>query len=142
MDGGLTRSLFVAQHGFYAKSRLSSLESLSFGKRHSRRSRSLCCKPANAYDLWQRAFCWYNVWRATFSASIRTGVVKTFRCPHEINQNDTRYRVDSPWFRPRTDVQRIFVRFDWVDGFRHWNCLLYTSPSPRDGLLSRMPSSA
>ena len=26
------------------------------------------------------------------------------------------------------------------DNFR--NCLLYTSPSPRDGLLSRMPSSA
>ena len=26
---------------------------------------------------------------------------------------------------------------------RHYNtCLLYTSPSPRDGLLSRMPSSA
>ena len=23
-----------------------------------------------------------------------------------------------------------------------WVCLLYTSPSPRDGLLSRMPSSA
>ena len=26
--------------------------------------------------------------------------------------------------------------------FVHNNCLLYTSPSPRDGLLSRMPSSA
>ena len=25
---------------------------------------------------------------------------------------------------------------------KDWNCLLYTSPSPRDGLLSRMPSSA
>ena len=25
---------------------------------------------------------------------------------------------------------------------RLWGCLLYTSPSPRDGLLSRMPSSA
>ena len=25
---------------------------------------------------------------------------------------------------------------------RHNDCLLYTSPSPRDGLLSRMPSSA
>ena len=25
---------------------------------------------------------------------------------------------------------------------RVWTCLLYTSPSPRDGLLSRMPSSA
>ena len=28
------------------------------------------------------------------------------------------------------------------DQRRHWDCLLYTSPSPRDGLLSRMPSSA
>ena len=25
---------------------------------------------------------------------------------------------------------------------RYMSCLLYTSPSPRDGLLSRMPSSA
>ena len=25
---------------------------------------------------------------------------------------------------------------------QEWHCLLYTSPSPRDGLLSRMPSSA
>ena len=25
---------------------------------------------------------------------------------------------------------------------QHIGCLLYTSPSPRDGLLSRMPSSA
>ena len=25
---------------------------------------------------------------------------------------------------------------------KNWHCLLYTSPSPRDGLLSRMPSSA
>ena len=33
----------------------------------------------------------------------------------------------------------------WPDGriiVLHRNCLLYTSPSPRDGLLSRMPSSA
>ena len=26
--------------------------------------------------------------------------------------------------------------------YRFYDCLLYTSPSPRDGLLSRMPSSA
>ena len=44
---------------------------------------------------------------------------------------------------------------DTADGYSHWadgnnggeseriiGCLLYTSPSPRDGLLSRMPSSA
>ena len=30
--------------------------------------------------------------------------------------------------------------FDFV--VQVWTCLLYTSPSPRDGLLSRMPSSA
>ena len=29
-----------------------------------------------------------------------------------------------------------------AEGVGLWSCLLYTSPSPRDGLLSRMPSSA
>ena len=45
---------------------------------------------------------------------------------------------------PGTDVK---LSEDRVKGYRNflnklWNCLLYTSPSPRDGLLSRMPSSA
>ena len=34
---------------------------------------------------------------------------------------------------------------DWIASWWHIDdvsCLLYTSPSPRDGLLSRMPSSA
>ena len=31
---------------------------------------------------------------------------------------------------------------DFGEGADRWPCLLYTSPSPRDGLLSRMPSSA
>ena len=39
-----------------------------------------------------------------------------------------------------------FERMSFMDGFSGYNqikiCLLYTSPSPRDGLLSRMPSSA
>ena len=30
----------------------------------------------------------------------------------------------------------------YYDGIIFHSCLLYTSPSPRDGLLSRMPSSA
>jgi len=36
------------------------------------------------------------------------------------------------------------VRFDrhYIASFPTMPCLLYTSPSPRDGLLSRMPSSA
>ena len=35
----------------------------------------------------------------------------------------------------------IYIRGNAVD-YDTWRCLLYTSPSPRDGLLSRMPSSA
>ena len=33
-----------------------------------------------------------------------------------------------------------FNHFDW--GAEYYNCLLYTSPSPRDRTRSRMPSSA
>ena len=36
----------------------------------------------------------------------------------------------------------IMTRLGVLDEGEHWNCLLYTSPSPRDTLLSRMPSSA
>ena len=39
----------------------------------------------------------------------------------------------------------IIVITSWliiIRGYFSWSCLLYTSPSPRDGLLSRMPSSA
>ena len=37
----------------------------------------------------------------------------------------------------------LLVKYEtMVTRFPTWACLLYTSPSPRDGLLSRMPSSA
>ena len=55
--------------------------------------------------------------------------------------------------RPRVDPSSIVLvaspdnskvllgrKAAWPEG--KWSCLLYTSPSPRDGLLSRMPSSA
>ena len=44
------------------------------------------------------------------------------------------------WYRGiYMEVAEAIDSFNW----KHWkNCLLYTSPSPRDGLLSRMPSSA
>ena len=38
-------------------------------------------------------------------------------------------------------LRKLEGDFDLVQG-RATICLLYTSPSPRDGLLSRMPSSA
>ena len=41
-------------------------------------------------------------------------------------------------------VEEAFERIGLtnVAGYQLKSCLLYTSPSPRDGLLSRMPSSA
>ena len=41
-----------------------------------------------------------------------------------------------------TDDQRIFNEVLSFDGEVVMTCLLYTSPSPRDRVLSRMPSSA
>ena len=43
----------------------------------------------------------------------------------------SRWRQSGDWFRQHLVVSGPFTL-----------CLLYTSPSPRDGLLSRMPSSA
>ena len=40
------------------------------------------------------------------------------------------------------NITRIFIVSDHEETKIFKNCLLYTSPSPRDGLLSRMPSSA
>ena len=36
----------------------------------------------------------------------------------------------------------VWLLMGRADGIPDTGCLLYTSPSPRDGLLSRMPSSA
>ena len=36
----------------------------------------------------------------------------------------------------------LFTKMDSPNDKKYYNCLLYTSPSPRDATLSRMPSSA
>ena len=44
---------------------------------------------------------------------------------------------------PNYDDQSLLHTGDWPYGrTNHYYCLLYTSPSPRDATLSRMPSSA
>ena len=44
----------------------------------------------------------------------------------------------------RVKENSIFFALKGINchGSKYIDCLLYTSPSPRDGLLSRMPSSA
>ena len=39
-------------------------------------------------------------------------------------------------------VEAFFNVVNWKEVARRYSCLLYTSPSPRDATLSRMPSSA
>ena len=39
-------------------------------------------------------------------------------------------------------VSEVFVKANIKGGKLFWDCLLYTSPSPRDTIRSRMPSSA
>ena len=41
----------------------------------------------------------------------------------------------------QTEAKKIYGDY-LVEDISNTSCLLYTSPSPRDGLLSRMPSSA
>ena len=45
---------------------------------------------------------------------------------------------------PLSRELQLAAALAFIDGTKltTWGCLLYTSPSPRDGLLSRMPSSA
>ena len=53
-------------------------------------------------------------------------------------------RVKKPkWLRVKLPVGKKYTELrGLVDKYKLNTCLLYTSPSPRDGLLSRMPSSA
>ena len=57
---------------------------------------------------------------------------------YTIDRND--HSSDQSSFKIRALTLEAPIKpeaYDWPD-----SCLLYTSPSPRDGLLSRMPSSA
>ena len=67
----------------------------------------------------------------------------------------TGYRVTPELLESRTrkkevvNTRQVLMYIMWQNkitlstiGAAFKNCLLYTSPSPRDGLLSRMPSSA
>ena len=50
--------------------------------------------------------------------------------------------IEGPAGVGKTEIAKVMARALETDLIRLQCCLLYTSPSPRDGLLSRMPSSA
>ena len=56
---------------------------------------------------------------------------------------DSEWSITGPTEVPENDTPQYTVSLSGVFGAgESVSCLLYTSPSPRDGLLSRMPSSA
>ena len=64
----------------------------------------------------------------------------------ELRDVDRYGRLVMQCFRGTVDIGAAMVRSGHALAYRSFShlyvCLLYTSPSPRDGLLSRMPSSA
>ena len=63
---------------------------------------------------------------------VALGTMGYFQIIERLNVADTRIQIMEKDLEENTEF-----RIKWPRG-----CLLYTSPSPRDGLLSRMPSSA
>ena len=77
---------------------------------------------------------------------------------NEMGNFETTQTLETFGFLPKFDMNEIqaqiayIIANGWAPAIEHehpsnsfdhyWTCLLYTSPSPRDGLLSRMPSSA
>ena len=54
----------------------------------------------------------------------------------------SREGMEYAWFNNVESKPGIGYPKEWENQDKWKGCLLYTSPSPRDGLLSRMPSSA
>ena len=78
---------------------------------------------------------------ATFTLQARSGPGSTY----ETNSSGTSTRTSTSPVEQFTDVINVRLRgrsFNMKLESTAQGCLLYTSPSPRDGLLSRMPSSA
>ena len=60
----------------------------------------------------------------------------------EIEMPEVEIDVEPQTEEPTMDTQEPTNKEPVVENDMDSTCLLYTSPSPRDGLLSRMPSSA
>ena len=90
-------------------------------------------------------------WNVRFEVTFY-GVDKEGKSFREIKENTMKFddKFEIPNKLPFDSKENVEINFLlWVDGISPkklvplpYDCLLYTSPSPRDQLTSRMPSSA
>ena len=87
--------------------------------------------------LWGK---WYSILlpglELLMSATLKKSIMSGYY-PVEFPVNTMDAALDSP-----TNINNLLRGSAWSGAILYNTCLLYTSPSPRDGLLSRMPSSA
>ena len=67
---------------------------------------------------------------------------KSRRSPIKLSANESALGPSPKAVKSYSSIGKGFVRYPDSDGTYFRNCLLYTSPSPRDRTRSRMPSSA
>ena len=89
----------------------------------------------------------YSVYRRTARAAAKQQVVKkTSSVDVEKARSDFAYFCDVVGDKPPAEHMKLWHEHLYThqdsECLINIACLLYTSPSPRDGLLSRMPSSA
>ena len=70
-----------------------------------------------------------------------------FKKTNSVHQHETHQATSGKYCVPKTQSKLVANSFQSIgtsilNELTLYTCLLYTSPSPRDGLLSRMPSSA
>ena len=78
----------------------------------------------------------------SFLCSILEAVLLSITPAYVGIQEQTGSHIAADLVRFKDDIDRPLAAILTLNTIAHTVCLLYTSPSPRDGLLSRMPSSA
>ena len=86
----------------------------------------------------------YNNINKKISTTTTMKSALSFYNDKEMTKQMTQYKKDiKSWETKLSDMEdRYYKQFSAMETALSKLCLLYTSPSPRDGLLSRMPSSA
>ena len=69
-------------------------------------------------------------------------VIEVGSNPSSLSINGTAVTATAAEINTLDGITSSTAELNILDGVTSTACLLYTSPSPRDGLLSRMPSSA